>query len=337
MNIYDISREAGVSIATVSRVLNNNPHVSEETRRRVLSVMEAHSYVPNAFARGLGLNTMQTIGLLCPDAADSYLAAALADLEHSFRTRGYNCQLVCTGREHAERERGVELLRLRHMDGLVLMGSTFVEETDEGNAYIREAAAQAPVVLLNAAYPSPNVYGVLCDDTQSTRDAVTWLIQAGRRRILYVYHSMNDSGKRKLAGYQEALRRAGLPLEEELLCFVPREEADVPHVRGRLLALREKGLRFDAVMASNDVVAVGALKYAHAAGISVPKELAVIGYNDSDLCVCCEPELSSVDGRLSPICTQIVETMLGVLQGREMPQRIVFSGNLVLRGTTPAR
>ena len=78
VNIYDISRHAGVSIATVSRVLNNSPHVSEETRRKVMKVIDGCGYVPNAFARGLGLNTMKTIGLLCPDAADPYLARALA-------------------------------------------------------------------------------------------------------------------------------------------------------------------------------------------------------------------------------------------------------------------
>ena len=85
MNIYDISRRAGVSIATVSRVLNNSPHVSEATRKKVMAVIEGTGYVPNAFARGLGLNTMKTIGLLCPDASDPYLSQALTFLERAFR------------------------------------------------------------------------------------------------------------------------------------------------------------------------------------------------------------------------------------------------------------
>ena len=97
MNIYDISRRAGVSIATVSRVLNNSPHVSENTRKKVMAVIEGCGYVPNAFARGLGLNSMQTIGLLCPDASDPYLAQALAFLERAFRSQGYDCLLTCTG------------------------------------------------------------------------------------------------------------------------------------------------------------------------------------------------------------------------------------------------
>ena len=86
MNIYDISRRAGVSIATVSRVLNNSTHVSQKTKDKVMAVINESGYVPNAFARGLGLNTMKTIGLLCPNAADSYLAQALGYLEQDFRS-----------------------------------------------------------------------------------------------------------------------------------------------------------------------------------------------------------------------------------------------------------
>ena len=140
MNIYDISRRAGVSIATVSRVLNNSPHVSEATRKKVMAVIEGTGYVPNAFARGLGLNTMKTIGLLCPDASDPYLAQALTYLERNFRQKGYDCLLSCTGRELAARQQGVELLRSRHVDGMVLMGSTFIEDASADNDYIRDAA-----------------------------------------------------------------------------------------------------------------------------------------------------------------------------------------------------
>ena len=137
MNIYDISKRAGVSIATVSRVLNNSPHVSQSTRDRVMKVIEDSGYVPNAFARGLGLNSMQTIGLVCPNASDPYLAQALAFLEQAFRSQGYDCLLTCTGKGPAARREGVEKLITRHVDGMVLMGSSFIESTEKGNDYIR--------------------------------------------------------------------------------------------------------------------------------------------------------------------------------------------------------
>ncbi len=97
MNIYDVSRRAGVSIATVSRVLNGNPNVSEKTRTKVLTVMDELGYTPNVFARGLGLGTMKTIGIMCSDSSDPYLANAIYFLERELRANGYDSILCCTG------------------------------------------------------------------------------------------------------------------------------------------------------------------------------------------------------------------------------------------------
>ncbi len=333
MNIYDISRRAGVSIATVSRVLNNSPHVSENTRRKVLAVIDDTGYVPNAFARGLGLNTMRTIGLVCLGAADPYQAAALSLLEKDFREHGYDCLLTCTERDGESRRRAVEQLKGRHVDGMVLMGSSFIEEDEAGNDCIREAAKSMPMVLLNGALQSEQVYCALCDDQQSARDAALHLLDAGCRRILHLYHSDNHSGRKKLAGYREAHAMRGLEVDEQLLCFFPKEKSTY-RVRDMLLQKEREGLKFDAVLASEDILAVGALKYAKAAGRSVPEDLCVMGYNDSNLCACTEPELSSVDNKLTDICRHIVTTMIGALDGKEMQQITLFAGGVVKRGST---
>ena len=334
VNIYDISRHAGVSIATVSRVLNNSPHVSEETRRKVMKVIDGCGYVPNAFARGLGLNTMKTIGLLCPNAADPYLARALAYLEHAFRQKHYDCLLSCTNRDLAARQQGVELLTSRHVDGMVLMGSTFIEEKSEDNDYIRQAATNVPVVLLNGSFQCPNVFCVLCDDERAMKEAMNQLLDSGCRRVLYLYHSSNNSGQRKLAGCRAALAAHNLPVDEALMRRFDEDKFSIHAVRDCLLELDRDGLQFDAVLASEDVLAVGAMKYAQAVGRRVPEELAVVGYNNSNLCLCTEPELTSVDNRLPAICERIVETMLGVLEGREMPEKTVFTAEIIQRGST---
>ena len=334
MNIYDISRRAGVSIATVSRVLNNSPHVSEATRKKVMAVIEGTGYVPNAFARGLGLNTMKTIGLLCPDASDPYLAQALTNLEREFRQKGYDCLLSCTGRELAARQQGVELLKSRHVDGMVLMGSTFIEDVSADNDYIRDAARSMPVILLNGAFACENVYCVLCDDQRAMQEATLALLDSGCKRILYLHHSHNYSGRKKLAGYRAAHAERGIPVDDGLLCFFGQDKSSVHQVRDTLLQLEKDGVAFDAVLTSEDILSVGALKYARAAGKKVPEELCVIGYNNSSLCPCTEPELTSVDNKLQAICDHIVTTMLGVLDGKEMPQKTVFTGELIRRETT---
>jgi len=334
MNIYDISEKAGVSIATVSRVLNKNPHVSPKTREKVLRVMHENGYVPNAFARGLGLNTMKTIGLLCPNAADPYLAQALAYLERSFSENGYQCLLACTGRELEAREKSVEEMKNRHVDGMVLMGSTFIEDSESANAYIRNAASTQPVILLNGSYSCENVYCVVCDDQRATMEAVQHLIDTGRRRILYLYHSQNYSGLKKLAGYRAGLESRGIQIDETLIRFYSEDKLGVMQVRDYLLSLHQKGLLFDAVLSSEDTLSMGAVKYARTLGLRIPEELSIIGYNNSNLCLCSDPELTSVDNKLQTICQQCAATMLGVLEGRDMPQKTVFTGDLIKRGST---
>ncbi len=334
MNIYDISRRAGVSIATVSRVLNNSPHVSENTRKKVMAVIEGTGYVPNAFARGLGLNTMKTIGLLCPDASDPYLSQALNSLERSFRQKGYDCLLSCTDKELHARQKGVELLKSRHVDGIVLMGSSFIEENMEDNDYICEAAKATPVVLLNGALPCENVYGVLCDDKLAVCEATTFLMESGCKRILFLYSSSNYAGRRKIAGYRDAHLQQGVEVDEALIYRVARDKNGYQSARDLLLQLDRDGLVFDAVLTSGDSLAVAALKYARAAGRRVPEDLSVIGYDNGNLCLATEPELTSVDNKLPAICEHIVNTMLGVLDGKEMPQRTVFTGELMKRAST---
>ena len=107
MNIYDIAALAGVSIATVSRVVNDSPKVSEKTKEKVRAVMEEQNYTPNVFARGLGLNSMHTVGIVCPDVSDVYMANAVAHLEKYLKKYGYDCILACSGYEYEDKVNAV--------------------------------------------------------------------------------------------------------------------------------------------------------------------------------------------------------------------------------------
>ncbi|HPS81425.1 MAG TPA: substrate-binding domain-containing protein, partial [Candidatus Limiplasma sp.] len=219
-------------------------------------------------------------------------------------------------------------------DGIVLLGSTFVEETEEGNEYLRSAAKRLPLVLLNASYPCDNIFCVLCDDYRATMEATQYLIDRGRRNILYLYHSRNYSGQKKLAGYRAGLESRGMPARDELIHFFTEDKMSVPDVRDYILSIAERGLQFDAVLTSEDVLSVGAAKYARVVRRNVPQSLSIIGYNNSSFCLCCEPELTSVDNKLEALCTQCVNTLLTVLSGQDAPQKTVYTAELVCRGST---
>lgn len=333
MTIYDISEKAGVSIATVSRVLNGSKNVSEKTKNRVLDTIRQCGYTPNAFARGLGLNTMNTIGLMCADSSDLYLAKALYYIEQSLRSKGYDSLLCCTGYEWKDKMSAMDLLITKKVDGIILVGSHFIYEKDWENQYISDAALQIPVMLLNAALDIPNVYSIVSDDFTSMYNATLQMVKSGIPDILYLYNSDSYSGKKKREGYQAAMKEAGLPCRD-LVRFFSGSHEDV-HAMIRLLkSLKNQGLEFHGVIGAEDILAVAAVKFAKEMHYKIPEDFSVLGYNNSMLAHCCEPELTSIDNRLETLCRHLITILMGVLAGKEMPKKTVFSGEIVKRGTT---
>lgn len=144
MNIYDISRKTGVSTATVSRVINGSSNISEKTRAKVLEAIDKYGYTPNVFARGLGLNTMKTVGIMCADSSDPYLAQAVYYVEENLRRHNYDVILSCTGYDHDIKERQMKMLLSKRVDAVILAGSNYAEASDELNSYIVEAAKKFP-------------------------------------------------------------------------------------------------------------------------------------------------------------------------------------------------
>lgn len=329
MNIYDIAKLAGVSIATVSRVVNDSPKVSDKTKEKVHRIMEENHYTPNVFARGLGLNSMKTVGIVCPDVADAYMAKAVSYLEKNLQEYGYDCILYCSGYEEDSKQQAVELILKKRIDALILVGSIYVGETEEQKDFIRHVAENVPVFLINAHLEAENIYCVLANDFQAVYDATEELLLAGKQRILFLGNSESYSARRKRKGYEAALKDYGRPIEQQLILY---SENSITEARD--LLLKQRDLSFDSVVAAEDFLAIGALKYARSRGIQVPLELNIIGYNDSELAIACEPELSSVDSRVEILCKTAIDSLMVLLSGDSIKQQQVMKCHLTKRGTT---
>lgn len=334
MTIYDISEKAGVSIATVSRVLNGSKSVSDKTRERVLEIMDRYGYTPNAFARGLGLNTMRTVGIMCADSSDPYLAKAIFHIERNLRANNYDSLLCCTGYDPVVKAASINLLISKKVDGIILAGSNFVHEKDSENQYIADAASQVPVMLLNADLDIPNVYSVVSDDYSSMYKATLQMVQSGIRDILYFYNSDSYSGKRKLAGFRAAMEKNHFPASAVMTRFYQGSQEDIHAMTACLKQLHDSGLLFHGIIAADDLLALAAVKYAREMHYRIPEDFSVLGYNNSMLALCCEPELTSIDNKQETLCRHLTLTLLGVLEGKKMPKKTVFSGEIIKRGTT---
>lgn len=331
MNIYDISKKAGVSIATVSRVINGNTNVSDKTRAKVLEIIKESGYTPNAFARGLGLDTMQTIGILCADCSDPYLARAIFLLERELQIHNYDSILCCTGYQLETKKKRLNLLMSKRVDAIIMVGSNFVEIKDEDNNYIRQAAKQMPIMILNGSLEGDRIYSILCDDYRAMYDATTALLDSNRKNILYLYNSLSYSGLKKAGGFKAALESRNISIHEDYIQYI---EGSITDIKKRLIKLYEKGITMDGIITADDNLAIGALKFAKAKNLSVPDDIAIIGYNNSLITECCDPELTSIDNKLECVTKNCINSLMGVFAGEDIPLKTIFSAELVKRNTT---
>ncbi len=174
----------------------------------------------------------------------------------------------------------------------------------------------------------------MCTAFNSMYNATLQMISTGVEDIVYYYNSRSYSGKKKLAGFRAAMEEKKLLSSETLLQFYPGSHEDIPAMAGQLLDLSRRGISFHGVIAADDTLALAAVKYARGKGYRIPEDFSVLGYNNSMLAACCEPELTSIDNKLESLCQHLTSTLMGVLEGKEMPKKTIFSGEIIKRGTT---
>ena len=319
MNIYDIAKAAGVSIATVSRVIGGSDKVSPQTRERVQEVIEQKGFVPNPFARGLGLGSIKLIGLLCTDVSDIFFAQAVSNIEQQLRQYDLGTVLCCTGETLTGKKQGLELLLSKKVDAIMLIGSPLGAEKDD--THLLEAAKQCPLIGVNLYIDAPGIYGVLSAQEQAMYDNVRYLQEAGCRKIAYFYDGDTPANRAKLEGYREAIEN----LDETLIVQVKKDLDAVMEAADNLFNAHQ----VDGILASEDILAVGAYKAMAARGLSLP----TIGFNNSIIARCATPPLTSMDNMLGSMCSIAVTQLVDVLDGKDVPRKISLACHLVERDT----
>lgn len=145
MNIFDIAKETGFSIATVSRAINNSGYVSEKTRAKIMKVIEENNYSVNAFARGMATSSMSQVGIVSTDSRDIYQAESIYYLQNELKAKGYTSLLTCSGIDLKDKQQAISLLLSRNVDAIFLIGSQFIEPKARDNEYLKDAAKKVPV------------------------------------------------------------------------------------------------------------------------------------------------------------------------------------------------
>ena len=323
-----IAGQLGVSITTVSKVLNNHADISEATRARVMAKVAELGYQPNAVARSLTLRSTKTIGIVIPDLMHSFFVEIISGIEIVANAKGYGL-LLCSSSEDPRKERAeLEMLRQRQVDGIVLASANAAGNTD---LLQRLSALGIGIVMIDRDdHPDVRCDRVLTDDHEVGRLATAHLIAQGRQAIAHLAGPPIVHAKRRADGYTTALRDAGVTLRPEWLVRGGFKEADGYKTMKKLLALRPK---IDAVFAANDPAAIGAMKAVWEAGLRVPEDIAIVGAGNIAWSDMLRVPLTTVSWSREDQGRQAADLILGRIGPRPGPKvrRVVIPPQLVVR------
>jgi len=329
--LKDVAARAGVSIKTVSNVVNERPYVTDDTRERVRAALDALRYRPNLSARHLRTGRLGVLALAIPDLGNTYFADIGKTVGAAAAAHGYTVLLDHTGGDRASELLAINGLRPHLIDGVLL--SPLALEMDD----LRPDVVATPLVLLGERLFGAPYDHVAPDNVAAARVATTHLIALGRRRIAAIGVQDTDSGatgRLRLRGYLDALQEAGRAVDPALLASVASfHRADGAQAMRRLLALDDPP---DAVFCFNDLLALGAIRALHDAGLSVPTDVAVVGYDDIEEGIFATPSLTTIAPDKEEIGRVAVSMLVARIEGdrRDAPARIETPFRLIVREST---
>ncbi len=281
--IRDVAERAEVSVASVSRVLNGAGPVTEATRQRVLEAVEALQYVPHSGARSLSTSRTNTVGVILPDLYGEYFSELIRGMDVAARALGYHLIVSSSHDDAAEASAAIRSMRGR-VDGLIVL-SPHVGAANLASGLAR----QTPVLLMNGGGADVGRASIVVDNHGGAVAAVEHLVALGRRRIAHIAGPAgNLDAEARMAGYMEAMAAAGLPTSVVDGTFTKASG----HAAGEALAALAE--RPDAVFAANDNMAVGAMLALQEAGLRVPEDIALVGFDDIPLASLVRPGLTTL-------------------------------------------
>ncbi|HEY5221565.1 MAG TPA: LacI family DNA-binding transcriptional regulator [Microbacteriaceae bacterium] len=326
--LAEVARKVGVSEATVSRVLNEKPGVSDATRKAVLTALDVLGYERPTKLRG---GRARLVGLVLPELQNPIFPAFAEVIGGALAQNGYT-PVLCTQTAGGITEADyVELLLQQQVSGVVFVGGAYAQRDASHEHYLRLAELKLPTVLVNAPVKSLRFATVSCDDAVATEQAMNHLRQLGHTRIGFLLGPRDhEPSLRKLAAARRIAAGWGAVLDEDQITtsLYSLEAAQV--AASRLLAAG-----VTAIVCASDPMALGAIRAARRAGLSVPRDVSVVGYDDSALMNCTEPPLTTVRQPIETMGKMIIELLIRQISSDSASaDEFLFEPELVVRGST---
>jgi DNA-binding LacI/PurR family transcriptional regulator len=311
VTLKDIAERAGVTSATVSMVINNKPNISAATRKKVLRIARELNYYPNAIARGLATRKANAIGAIVPNLASSFVVRILQGIKSTNRDIDYTVQLFDTiGQKETESQLFQRLARERRIDGAILISSTV---SDEELRVFKDESVPCIVVARQCDF----LDSVYVNNARGAIDAIEYLIGKGHNDIACVIcRKQSLPTDERLSGYELALKRGGLAINSNLIFEVPDDTmAEGQKIFSQIAQAQPKPSA--VFVPAGDMVAIGIIKEAKRAGIDIPGQLAVVGFDDIPAAMVVEPTLTTIRQPKLEMGDHAINIIVDKVEGRE--------------------
>lgn len=334
ISIKEIARLSGYSVATVSRVINNNGRFSEETRKKVLKVIEENQYETNTIAKSLRMSKSQTIGVLVPDISNDFFASVVLEIERFFFDKGYST-IICNTAKSAQKE----MEYLKTLDAKMIDGLVCISGHEEVPAHILRR--KVPIVCIDRRpIVDSHVAFVESDHYEGGRIATSELIRKGCQKILLLTKKKNlSSVNGRLNGYRDTLKEHKIAMAEEQVVYITSQGNSMEAAKQAIQQQIDIGVSFDGIFATNDWMALGASLALQENDIKVPEQVKIVGFDNIMISQYCSPPLTTIDQDRTTLAEKACGVLLDMITG-EAPavdakeSHTVVPVKLVERGTT---
>jgi LacI family transcriptional regulator len=291
VTIKDIARELGISPSTVSRALKDHPDISPDTKKAVNELAEKLNYQPNIVALSLRQSKTNTIGVIIPEIVHFFFSTVISGIEDVAYSAGYNVILAQSNESQTREISDIKALFNSRVDGMLMSVSRETTNFDHIESML---AKGVPIVFFDRVYDTGQASKIIVDDFTGAKEATLHLIDQGCKRIAHIEGPPNlDISKQRLEGYKEALKEHNMPFNKELVAICPSGTIEEgKKATEKLLSLKNPP---DAIFATNDPAAMGAMQAIKVKGLKMPDDVALVGFSNWFFSSLMDPPLSSVD------------------------------------------
>lgn len=329
VTIKDVAKKAGVSISTVSRVINNSKPVSNEIRQKVQAVIEETGYVPNPVARSLVMKKSQLIGVVIPDVSNFFISEILGGIEEIGKMYGYDILLCNTYGDIDQEIRYLSLLKAKQVEGIVFMTWKLQDRLVD---YL--SSIELPIVLINRNTSNLDLPSVSIDNFSASYKMVKYLIESGHRKIALIRNNLDQDtfGLDQYKGYKKALDDFGIKFDEGLVKYGNYRLQESYEIVEDLI---NKNQLPTAIFATSDLMAIGAINCLLDKGYRVPEDVSVVGYNDVKLASIYRPNLTTIHQPIYDIGAVAIRMIIKKINREKIDNHIVILPHeLIIRNSS---